>query len=405
MRSILKSHKLDDVCYDIRGPVLEEAKRLEEEGHELIKLNIGNPAPFGFNAPEELLHDMIVNLPNAQGYSDSKGIFSARKAVMQYYQQKKIFGVTVEDIYLGNGASELIVMSMQALLNNRDEVLIPSPDYPLWTAAVTLSGGKPVHYFCDELAGWQPDIKDILKKISSKTKAIVIINPNNPTGAVYSEDVLRKIVDVARKYNLILFSDEIYDKILYDSAKHVPLAFLAEDTFAVTFGSISKNYRAAGFRAGWLCLSGEKQHASDYIEGINILSNMRLCSNVQAQYVIQTSLGGYQSVLDLTAEGGRLRLQRDICYKMLDDIPGISCVKPKGAFYVFPKIDPKKYPIKDDREFILEFLREEKVLIVQGTGFNWPTPDHFRIVFLPREDLLREAIHRFGRFLEHWSLK
>jgi alanine-synthesizing transaminase len=403
MKEIKKSRKLDNVCYDIRGPILTEAKRLEEEGYSIIKLNIGNPAPFGFDAPNELLRDMIVNLPNAQGYSDSKGVFPARKAVMQEFQKKGILDVNIDDIYIGNGGSELIVMALQALLNSGDEVLIPAPDYPLWTAAANLSGGKAVHYLCDEKSDWAPDVKDMEKKITSRTKAIVVINPNNPTGAVYPKEILQKIVHMAQKHHLILFADEIYDKVLYDNTEHVPLASLVNDVLVGTFGSISKNYRAAGFRAGWLVLSGKKDNASDYIEGLDILSNMRLCSNVQAQYTIQACLGGYQSIYDLTKAGGRLAVQRDLCWKMLNKIPGVSCVKPLGAFYMFPKIDPKKYPIQDDRQFILELLRAEKLMVVQGTGFNWPKPDHLRIVFLPRVEDIKEALTRFGNFLKSWK--
>ncbi len=396
---IKKSNKLNDVCYDIRGPVMVEAKRLEEEGYHIHKLNIGNPGAFGFDAPEEIIHDVIVNLNNAQGYCDSKGLFAARKAIMQETQQAHIPNVTIEDIYIGNGVSELIVMSMQGLLNTGNEILIPAPDYPLWTAAVNLSGGNPVHYLCDEQSGWYPDIKDIERKITSKTKGIVVINPNNPTGSVYSLDILERIVTLAQKHNLIIFSDEIYDKIIYDRRKHVSIASLADDILFVTYNGLSKAYRAAGFRAGWMIVSGDKAHASGYIEGLNILASMRLCSNVPAQFAIQTALGGYQSVNDLILPGGRLRDQRDFAYKKVVDIPGITCVKPHSALYLFPKIDTKKFRIKDDQQFILDFLLQEHVLLVQGTGFNWPKPDHFRLVFLPRVDDLEIAIDKLADFL------
>ncbi len=399
MRILKKSKKLDNVCYDIRGPVLEEAKRLEEEGYHITKLNIGNPAPFGFDAPDEVIHDVIMNLKNAQGYCDSKGLFSARKAIMQDSQKKNIANVQLEDIYTGNGASELIVMSMQALLDNGDEILIPAPDYPLWTAAVNISGGKPVHYICDEEADWNPDIEDIKSKITAKTKGIVIINPNNPTGAVYSKDVLEEIINIAREHQLIVFSDEIYDKILYDEVKHVPMASMADDILFLTFNGLSKSHRIAGFRAGWMIISGNKTGAEEYIEGLNMMAGMRLCSNVPAQYAIQTSLGGYQSVNELIIPGGRLKEQRDCCYEMLNEIPGVSCVKPKGAFYAFPKLDTKRFNITDDRQFTLELLLQKKILLVQGTGFNWNEPDHFRIVFLPPVRELEMAIEKLGDFL------
>ncbi len=399
MRKIKKSSKLSNVCYDIRGPILEEAKRLEEEGFNIIKLNIGNPAPFGLYAPDEIIHDVIVNLKDAQGYCESKGLFSARKAIMQSCQQKGIMDVQLEDIYTGNGVSELIVMAMQALLDNGDEMLVPAPDYPLWTAAVNLSGGKAVHYLCDEEADWHPDISDIEKKITKNTKGIVVINPNNPTGALYSVEVLKSIVNLAEKHGLIVFSDEIYDRILYDDEKHVSTATLSDDILFVTFSGLSKSHRVAGFRAGWMILSGKKSHAEEYIEGLNMLSGMRLCSNVPAQHAIQTALGGYQSINDLIIPGGRLREQRDLCYKLLNDIPGVSCTKPKGAFYMFPKIDVKKFNITDDRKLVLELLKEEKVLVVQGTGFNWPQPDHFRIVFLPPVQVLEQAVNKIGKFL------
>ncbi len=402
LAEVRKSTKLADVCYDIRGPVLERAKQMEEEGHRILKLNIGNPAPFGFDAPDEVRHDVMVNLGNASGYSDSKGLFAARKAIMQYCQEKKVPGVGLDDIIVGNGVSELIVMAMQALLNNGDEVLVPAPDYPLWTAAVSLSGGKPVHYLCDEQSGWLPDLADLRAKISERTRALVVINPNNPTGALYPEALLRELVDIAREHGLIVYADEIYDKVLYDGATHTSIASLADDLLFVTFNGLSKNYRACGYRAGWMVLSGEKGHARDYIEGLNILASMRLCANVPGQYAIQTALGGYQSINDLVAPGGRLARQRDLAHKLLTQIPGVSCVKPKAALYLFPRLDLKMYPIEDDQQFVLELLEAEKVLLVQGTGFNWPKPDHFRIVFLPNSDDLTEAIGRIDRFLEHY---
>lgn len=395
-----KSNKLANVCYDIRGPVLKHAKRLEDEGQRILKLNIGNPAPFGFEAPEEILQDVMRNLPTAQGYSDSKGLFSARKAIMQYYQQKNVEGVGVEDIYLGNGVSELIVMTLQALLNNNDEVLIPAPDYPLWTAATSLAGGKPVHYLCDEQANWFPDIDDMRSKITSNTKAIVLINPNNPTGAVYSKQVLLDILELARQHNLVVFSDEIYDKILYDDAVHVCTASLATDVLCLTFNGLSKSYRVAGFRSGWVAVSGPKHRARSYIEGLDILSNMRLCANVPAQHAIQTALGGYQSINDLVLPNGRLLEQRNRTWELLNDIPGVSCVKPMGALYAFPKIDPKICPIHNDEKFVLDLLLSERLLVVQGTAFNWPWPDHFRVVTLPRVDDLELAIGRIGNFLK-----
>ncbi|WP_319561931.1 pyridoxal phosphate-dependent aminotransferase [Marispirochaeta sp.] len=400
MKEIRKSRKLDDVCYDIRGPVLSEAQRLEEEGFHVMKLNTGNPYAFGFNAPDELLHDVVLNLHEAQGYIDSKGLFPARKAVMQYCQQIGIDGVGIEDIYIGNGVSELITMAMQGLLDSGDEVLIPSPDYPLWTAAATLSGGKAVHYRCDEESSWYPDIADIASRITDRTRGIVIINPNNPTGSVYPKEILEQIVELARQHDLIVFSDEIYDKILYDDTVHTPTASLADDILMVTFNGLSKVYRAAGFRAGWMIISGRKSHAEDYLEGLSMLSNMRLCANVPAQYAIQAALGGYQSIKDLLLPGGRLREQRDIAYRMLTEIPGITCVKPQGALYLFPKIDTDRFGIVDDMKFILDFLKEKKVLMVQGTGFNWPDPDHFRIVFLPRVDELEYVLGALQDFLE-----
>ncbi|PTU67865.1 aminotransferase [Chromobacterium sp. Panama] len=402
MQPVHKSQKLANVCYDIRGPVLEHAKKMEDEGHRIIKLNIGNPAPFGFFAPDEIIEDVIVNLPSASGYSDSKGLFAARKAIMHYAQQKQLPNVGMDDIIVGNGVSELIVMSMQALLDNGDEVLVPAPDYPLWTAGVSLAGGKAVHYLCDEVQGWFPSIDDIRAKITPATRAIVVINPNNPTGAVYPPALLKQIVEVARQHQLIIYADEIYDKVLYDEVKHTSIASLAPDLFVVTFNGLSKNYRACGYRAGWMILSGEKKHAKDYIEGLNMLASMRLCANVPAQFAIQTALGGYQSIDDLVAPGGRLARQRDLAHKLLTDIPGVSCVKPQGALYLFPKLDPKIYPVGDDQQFILELLQEEKVLLVQGSGFNWIAPDHFRVVFLPNSDDLVEAIGRIARFLENY---
>ena len=405
MQPVTKSAKLNNVCYDIRGPVLERAKQMEEEGHKIIKLNIGNLAAFGFDAPEEIQQDMILNLPNAAGYTDSKGIFSARKAVMHYTQQKHIKGVTIEDIYIGNGASELIVMAMNALLNNGDEVLVPAPDYPLWTAAVSLSGGTPRHYLCDEGAGWLPDLDDIRAKITSSTRAIVVINPNNPTGALYPDDLLREIVEIARTHNLIIYADEVYDRVLYEGATHTSIAALAEDVLTVTFNSLSKNYRACGYRAGWMIVSGDKKAAQDYIVGLDMLSSMRLCANAPGQWGIQTALGGYQSIDDLVAPGGRMRRQRDIAYELITAIPGVTCVKPQASLYMFPRLDPKIYPISDDQEFISELLVAEKVLLVQGSGFNWPHPDHFRLVFLPHEDDLREAIGRIARFLDSYRTR
>ena len=398
----MKSSKLDNVCYDIRGPVLVRARQMEEEGHRIIKLNIGNLAPFGFEAPEEIVQDMIRNLPAASGYSDSKGIFSARKAIMHYTQEKKIAGVGIDDIFLGNGASELILMSMQALLNAGDEVLVPAPDYPLWTAAVTLAGGTARHYLCDEQSGWLPDLSDIRAKITPETRAIVVINPNNPTGALYPVELLREIVEIARQNDLIVLADEIYDKVLYDGEKHDSIASLADDILFITFNGLSKSYRSCGFRSGWMIVSGEKRHAQDYIEGLNILASTRLCSNVPGQYAIQTALGGYQSINDLVAPGGRLTRQRDLAWQLISEIPGVSCVKPKAAMYLFPRLDPKLYPIDDDKQLILQLLEQERVLLVQGSGFNWPTTDHFRLVFLPHENDLKDAIGRIARFLENY---
>jgi alanine-synthesizing transaminase len=402
LKKIQKSNKLSNVCYDIRGPIMDRARQMEEEGHKIIKLNIGNLAVFGFDAPEEIQQDMIRNLPTSAGYSDSKGIFGARKAVMHETQKQGIKSVTLDDIYLGNGASELIVMATNGLLNNGDELLLPAPDYPLWTAAVSLSGGTPVHYVCDESNGWMPDIEDIRSKITKNTKGIVVINPNNPTGALYSDELLLQIVELARKHGLIIFADEVYDKVLYDGVKHTPIASLSEDVLTLTFNSLSKSYRSCGYRAGWLVVSGDKKPATDYIEGLNMLSNMRLCANVPGQWAIQTALGGYQSINDLVGEGGRLRKQRDLAYELITAIPGVTCVKPQAALYMFPRLDPKVYPIKDDQQFFLELLQETKVMLVQGTGFNWKTTDHFRIVFLPHEDDLREAISRIAKFLENY---
>jgi len=400
LKTIHKSAKLSNVCYDIRGPIMDRAREMEEEGHKIIKLNIGNLAVFGFDAPEEIQQDMIRNLPNSAGYSDSKGIFGARKAVMHETQKQGIKGVTLEDIYLGNGASELIVMATNALLDNGDELLLPAPDYPLWTAAASLSGGTPVHYLCDESKGWMPDLADMRAKITPKTKGIVVINPNNPTGALYSDELLNAIVDIAREHGLVIFADEVYDKVLYDGVKHTPIASLSQDVLTLTFNSLSKSYRSCGYRAGWMIVSGDKRPAKDYIEGLNMLSNMRLCANVPGQWAIQTALGGHQSINELVNEGGRLRKQRDLAYELISAIPGVSCVKPSAALYMFPRLDPKVYPIQDDQQFFLELLQETKVMLVQGTGFNWAQPDHFRIVFLPHLDDLREAIERMAKFLE-----
>jgi alanine-synthesizing transaminase len=394
-----QSRKLRNVCYDIRGPVLEEAKRLEEEGRRIIRLNIGNPAPFGFEAPEEILVDVIRNLPNAQGYCDSHGLLSARTAIVQHYQGRGLDVENVDDIWLGNGVSELISMSLQAMLDDGDEVLVPTPDYPLWTASTSLAGGSPVHYRCVEAQAWQPDVDDIRAKITANTKAIVVINPNNPTGAVYPESTLAQIAELAREHRLVVLADEIYDKILYDDAVHVPFAKVAPDVLTLTFNGLSKAYRLAGFRSGWLMVTGPKKHAASYLEGLTILANMRLCANVPAQHAIQIALGGRQSIRDLILPGGRLLEQRDAAVTALRAIPGVSCVQPKGALYVFPKLDPERYPICDDQRFVLQLLREQQVLVVQGTGFNWPDPDHLRIVTLPRADDLTEAIGRIGEFL------
>jgi alanine-synthesizing transaminase len=400
MKIIEKSHKLDNVCYDIRGKVHIEARRMEDEGHKILKLNIGNLATFGFEAPEEVVKDIILNMSHSEGYCDSKGIFSARKAIAQHYQQKGLRNVDHEDIFIGNGASELITQSMQALLNNGDEILVPAPDYPLWTAAVNLSGGRAVHYMCDEQAEWFPDLDDIKKKITPRTKGIVIINPNNPTGAVYSTEFLLDLIEIARQNNLIIFSDEIYDKILYNDIAHHSICTLCDDVLVLTFNGLSKAYRACGFRQGWMVISGPKQYAKDYIQGLEILASMRLCANVPMQHGIQTALGGYQSINELILPGGRFRRQRDLAYDLVSQIPGISVVKPKGALYMFPRIDPKVYKIKDDQKMVLDLLKQEKMLIVQGTGFNWPAPDHFRLVFLPPEDVITDACTRLARFLK-----
>ncbi len=402
MQRINKSDKLLDVCYDIRGPVLDHANRLEEEGQRILKLNIGNPGPFGFDAPDELISDVIHNLRNAQGYTASKGLFAARKAIMQECQQLNIPDVDIDDIFLGNGVSELIVMACQALLNNGDEVLIPAPDYPLWTAAVNLSGGKPIHYRCAEEANWFPDIEDIKSKITDKTRALLIINPNNPTGAVYDQEILEQLVEVAREHKLVLFSDEIYSKILYDEAEFIPMGRVAGDLMCISFNGLSKSYRLAGFRSGWMVISGDKSHAQGYIEGLEMLSSMRLCANVPAMYAVQTALGGYQSVNELILPGGRLLEQRDAAIRALNKIPGVSCVTPKGTIYLFPKIDREMYKIDDDQKLILDFLLSDKILLVQGTAFNWPDPDHFRIVFLPQANEIEEAINKFGRFLQNY---
>ncbi len=399
MKQFYKSDKLDNVRYEVRGPVLEEALRMEAEGKHVLKLNIGNPAPFGFRAPEEVVEDMRNAIFNTQGYSDSKGLPSARKAVMQYAQLKGIPGVGMNDIYTGNGASELIQMSMHALLNTGDEVLIPSPDYPLWTACAHLAGGKAVHYVCDEGSDWYPDLKDIESKITDRTKAIVIINPNNPTGALYPREVLEGIAEIARRHELIVFSDEIYDRLVMDGEEHVSFAAVAPDLFCVTFSGLSKSHMVCGFRVGWMILSGNKACARDYIDGLNLLSNMRLCSNVPGQSVIQTALGGYQSVNEYIVPGGRIYEQREYIWKALNDIPGISAVKPKAAFYIFPKIDVKKFNITDDTRFAIDFLREKKVLIVPGSGFNWDAPDHFRVVYLPRVEVLKEAMEKLEGFM------
>ena len=405
MRTFNKSTKLDHVCYDIRGPVLDEANRMEENGETILKLNIGNPAPFGFRAPDEVVKDMMMNLTSTQGYSDSRGLFSARKAIMQYCQIKGIPNVGMNDIYTGNGVSEMITMSMQALLNNGDEILVPAPDYPLWTASVSLGGGTPIHYMCDEQADWNPDIDDIKKKITDRTKGIVIINPNNPTGAVYSREILEEIVQVAREHQLIIFADEIYDRLVMDGVEHISIASLCPDLFCVTMNGLSKSHRIAGYRVGWMCLSGDKSYVKGYLEGINMLSNMRLCSNVPAQSVVQTALGGYQSSQELLIPGGRVYEQREFIYKALNSIPGVSAVKPKAAFYIFPKLDVERFNITDDEQFAFDFLREQKVLVTHGTAFNWPDPDHFRVVYLPRKEVLEETMNKLELFLSKYRQK
>ncbi len=404
-KKLLKSTKLANVCYDIRGPVLARARQMEDDGQRIIKLNIGNPGVFGLDVPDEMQQDIVHNINKAGVYTDSKGLFEPRKSIMHYTQIKRIKGVTVDDIIIGNGVSELIVMAMQALVNNGDQVLIPMPDYPLWTAAVTLAGGTAQHYRCDEEADWLPNLADMEAKINANTRGIVVINPNNPTGALYPNETLLGIIDIARRHGLVIFADEIYDKVLYDGEKHTSIASLADDVLFVTFNGLSKNYRACGYRAGWMVISGDKAHAADYIEGLNMLASMRLCANVPGQLAIQTALGGYQSIDDLVAPGGRLCKQRDAAYELLTAIPGVTCVKPKAAMYLFPKLDPKVYPIQDDQQFILDLLIEEKVLLVQGTGFNWKTPDHIRIVFLPNVDDLTEAMKRIARFLENYRKK
>ena len=403
MRTFSKANKLDHVLYDVRGPVVDEANRMEEQGMKILKLNIGNPAPFGFSAPEEVIQDMRDSIVTSQGYSDSRGVFAARKAVMQYAQIKKIPNVTMKDVFTGNGASELIQLSLHALLNNGDEVLVPSPDYPLWTACVNLAGGTAVHYICDEQSDWYPDLDDIESKVTSKTKAIVVINPNNPTGALYPKEMLERIVDIARRHELIIFSDEIYDRLVMDGEQHISTASLAPDLFCVTFSGLSKSHMVCGFRVGWMILSGNKKLAQDYIAGINMLSNMRLCSNVPGQSIIQTALGGYQSVNEYIVPGGRIYEQREYIYKALNDIPGISAVKPKAAFYIFPKVDVKKFNILDDNQFALDFLRQKRVLIVPGSGFNWKEPDHFRLVYLPRVAVLEEASGKLADFLRNYK--
>ena len=402
VKPIQKSAKLANVLYDVRGPIVDAAKQMEDEGQKIIKLNIGNMAPFGFDAPEEIQQDMIRNLPNSAGYSDSKGIFAARKAVMHYSQQQGVAGVTLDDIYLGNGASDLIVMATMALLDDGDELLVPAPDYPLWTASASLAGGKPVHYLCDEDNGWMPSLADIRAKITPRTRGIVVINPNNPTGALYSDELLRGIVAIAREHELVLFADEVYDKVLYDGVGHTAMASLSSDVLTLTFNSLSKAYRSCGYRAGWMVVSGDKAAARDYIEGLNMLANIKLGSNVPGQWAIQTALGGYQSINDLVKEGGRLRRQRDLAYELISTIPGVTCVKPQAALYMFPRLYPEMYPIEDDRQFFMEVLRATRVMLVQGSGFNYPDNQHFRIVFLPHEDDLREAIGRLAGFLAQY---
>jgi alanine-synthesizing transaminase len=405
VKTLSKSAKLANVLYDVRGPIVDAAKKMEDEGQKIIRLNIGNLAPFGFDAPEEIQQDMIRNLPNSAGYSDSKGIFGARKAVMHYTQQQGIKGVTLDDIYLGNGASELIQMAANALLNDGDELLVPAPDYPLWTAVTSLSGGKPVHYLCDEANAWMPSLADIRAKITPRTRAIVVINPNNPTGVLYTDELLMGIVQIAREHDLVIYADEVYDKVLYEDVKHTAVASLSDDVLTLTFNSLSKAYRSCGYRAGWMVVSGPKHEAKDFVEGLNMLANLKLGSNVPGQWAIQTALGGYQSINDLVKEGGRLRRQRDLAYELITAIPGVTCVKPHAALYMFPKLDPKMYPIADDRQFFMELLKQTRVMMVQGSGFNFPDNQHFRMVFLPHEDDLREAIGRIAKFLEAYRLQ
>ncbi|MFD7904249.1 pyridoxal phosphate-dependent aminotransferase [Kitasatospora sp. NPDC059722] len=400
---VIQSSKLANVCYDIRGPVLDEAMRLEEQGHRILKLNTGNPAVFGFEAPPEILQDILRNLATAHGYGDSKGLLSARRAVVMHYEDRGLHGLSVDDVFLGNGVSELIQLAMTALLDDGDEVLVPAPDYPLWTASVSLAGGTAVHYRCDEQSEWYPDLADIEAKVTDRTRAIVVINPNNPTGAVYPREVLEGIVEIARRHKLVVYADEIYDKILYDDAEHVPLATLAPDLFCVTFNGLSKSYRVAGFRSGWMVLSGDRTRARSYIEGLTVLASMRLCANMPAQHAVAAALGGRQSIRDLVLPGGRLLASRDAAYELLNDIPGVSCVKPKGALYAFPRLDPKVYKIKDDAQMVLDLLRSERILLVQGTGFNWPEPDHFRLVTLPRAEEITDAVTRIGDFLSGYA--
>ncbi|WP_329497672.1 pyridoxal phosphate-dependent aminotransferase [Kitasatospora herbaricolor] len=400
---VIQSSKLANVCYDIRGPVLDEAMRLEDQGHRILKLNTGNPALFGFDAPPEILQDILRNLSTAHGYGDSKGLLSARRAVVMHYEERGLHGLTVEDVFLGNGVSELIQLAMTALLDDGDEVLVPAPDYPLWTASVSLAGGTAVHYRCDEQAEWYPDLVDIESKVTDRTRAIVVINPNNPTGAVYPREILEGIVEIARRHQLVVYADEIYDKILYDDAEHIPLATLAPDLFCVTFNGLSKAYRVAGFRSGWMVLSGDRQRAASYLEGLTVLASMRLCANMPAQHAVAAALGGRQSIKDLILPGGRLLESRDAAYKLLNEIPGVSCVKPKGALYAFPRLDPNVYKIKDDAQMVLDLLRSQRILLVQGTGFNWPEPDHFRLVTLPRAEEITDAVTRIGEFLSGYT--
>ncbi|WP_034088708.1 pyridoxal phosphate-dependent aminotransferase [Streptacidiphilus albus] len=400
---VTQSSKLANVCYDIRGPILDEAMRLEEQGHRILKLNTGNPAPFGFEAPPEILQDILRNLATAHGYGDSKGLLSARRAVVMHYEERGLTELSVDDVFIGNGVSELIQMAMQALLDDGDEILVPAPDYPLWTASVSLAGGTAVHYRCDEQADWFPDLADIEAKVTDRTRGIVVINPNNPTGAVYSDELLQGIAEIARRHNLIIYSDEIYDKILYDDATHTSTALFAPDLLCLTFNGLSKAYRVAGFRSGWMVISGPREHARSYLEGLGVLASMRLCANMPAQHAIAAALGGRQSIKDLILPGGRLAEQRDVAWKLLNEIPGVSCVKPRGALYAFPKLDPKVYRIKDDAQLVLDLLKQEHIYVVQGTGFNWPDPDHFRLVTLPRAEDLTDAVTRIGTFLESYS--